>query len=117
MPADFGDITTYHREEAARHFALAKAARDRESFGEADYHSSMAARWYEASQEQEVAMQHEPAVRHIAYRKSNYRPPEPPKPRRASFLVGFLLAIKRMTQAIRQAPAGRADSIEGMSLR
>ncbi len=117
MPADFGDISAYHREEAARHFALAKTARDRESFGEADYHSSMAARWYEASQEQEIAMQQEPAVRHIAYRKSNYRPPEPPKPRRASFIVAFLSAIKRMTQTIRQGRAEGADSIEGLSLR
>ncbi|MFY9855538.1 MAG: hypothetical protein WAK26_16835 [Terracidiphilus sp.] len=118
MPADFGDITTYHREEAARHFKLAQAARDRDSFGEAEYHAGMAARWYEASQEQEIAMREpEPIVRHIAYKKSNYRAPEPPPPPRPSFIAAILSAITRMVQAARQALTGRINSIEGMSLR
>jgi hypothetical protein len=118
MPADFGDITAYHREEAARHFALAQAARDRDSFSEAEYHAGMAARWYEASQEQEIAMREpEPVVRHIPYRKSNYRAPEPLMQQRASFIAGFLSAFKRMAHAIRQALPGHTAPIEGLSLR
>jgi hypothetical protein len=115
MPADFGDITAYHREEAARHFALAQAARDRGSFGEADYHAAMAVRWYEAAQEQEIAMR-EP-VRHIAYRRSNYRAPEPLMQRRASFVVGFLSAIKRRSHAILQSLTGSNVPMEGLSIR
>lgn len=118
MPADFGDITAYHREEAARHFALAQSARDRESFSEAEYHAGMAARWYEASQEQEIAMREpEPVVRHIAYKKSNYRAPEPPPPPRPSFITFILSAIMRMIQAIRQALTGRTEPIDGLSIR
>jgi len=48
MPTDFGEITAYHREEAARHYAMAQAARDRECFGEAEYQACLAARWDEA---------------------------------------------------------------------
>ncbi|MGA2834237.1 MAG: hypothetical protein ABSE55_14300 [Terracidiphilus sp.] len=117
MPADFGDITAYHREEAARHFALAQAARERESFGEADYHASMAVRWYEAAQEQKIEMRQEPAVRHIAYRKSNYRAPEPLMQRRPSFVAGFLSAIKRKSQAILHSLTGSHVPMEGLSIR
>ncbi|MGA3011767.1 MAG: hypothetical protein ABSD72_16030 [Terracidiphilus sp.] len=118
MPADFGDITAYHREEAARHFALAQAARDRDSLGEAEYHAGMAARWYEASQEQEIAMREpEPVVRHIAYRKSNYRAPEPLPPRPASFPAALLSAFKRMVQAIVQSLTGHDVPTAGMPIR
>jgi hypothetical protein len=116
MPADFGDITAYHREEAARHFALAQAARDRDSFSEAEYHAGMAARWYETSQEQEVAMR-EPAVRHIAYKPSNYRAPEPVPSRPASFVGALLSVIKRMAQAILQPLAKSSSPTEGLSIR
>ena len=114
MPADFGDITAYHREEAARHYALAQAARERESHGEAEYHTTMAIRWYETAREQKTAMR-EP-VRHIAHQKSNYRPSEPLIEPRAPF-AGFLAAVSRMVQAIGQALPRRTAPIEGLSLR
>lgn len=115
MPADFGDITAYHREEAARHYALAQAARECESYGEAEYHTSMAIRWYEVAREQKTAMR-EP-VRHVAYQSSNYRPTEPLIEQRAPFAAGFLSAAKRMVQAIRQFLPGRTAPIEGLSIR
>jgi hypothetical protein len=58
-----------------------------------------------------------PVVRHIPYRKSNYRAPEPLIQQRASFIAGFLSAFKRMAHAIRQALPGHTAPIEGLSLR
>lgn len=115
MPTDFGDIAAYHREEAARHYALAKAARDRECFGEAEYEASLAARWDEAAQEQKFAMRQGP-IRHIAYRSSNFQSPEPQMQRRTSF-AGFRLFVQRIGHAIRQFLTGRTGSFEGLSLR
>jgi hypothetical protein len=63
MPANLGDITTYHLEEAARHHALAQAARDRGCFAEAEYQDGLAARWEEAAQEQQSEMQQHPTRR------------------------------------------------------
>jgi hypothetical protein len=116
MPTDFGEITAYHREEAARHYAMAHAARERRSFGEAEYEVNLAARWDEAAREQKTEMRQEPA-RHIPYRRSNYRPPEPPMPQRVSFAAAFLSAIKRMAHAIRQFLPRRSSRIESLSLR
>ena len=116
MPTDFGDITAYHREEAARHFALAQAARDRNSIGEAEYHTSMAVRWYQAAREQKTEMRQEP-VQHIPYRRSNYRPPEPPMPQRTSVPAAFLSGIRRMAHTIRQSLPKRTARIEWLSLR
>jgi hypothetical protein len=116
MPTDFGDIAAYHREEAARHYALAKAARDRECFGEAEYEASLAARWDEAAREQKAAMRQGP-IRHIAYRSSNFQPPVSPMPRRTSFATGFRLFVQRIGHAIRQFLTGRTGSFEGLSLR
>jgi hypothetical protein len=117
MPVDFGEITAYHREEAARHYAMAQAARDRECFGEAEYQACLAARWDEAAQEQKIEMRREPA-RHIAYRRPSYQSPEP---RRIPFTVVCWLAIrrgiKRFAQAIRQSPPERSQRIEWLSLR
>ena len=63
MPVDFGDITAYHHEEAARHYALAQAARDRGSLAEAEFQAGLAARWDEAAQEQKIGMSHTPSRR------------------------------------------------------
>jgi hypothetical protein len=57
MPANIGDITSYHLEEAARHRALAQAARDRGCLAEAAYQDGMAARWEEAARQQVTIMQ------------------------------------------------------------
>lgn len=115
MPADFGDITAYHREEAARHYALAQDARERESYNEAEYHTSMAIRWYEVAKEQRTAMQ-EPVRQRAAYQRSNYQYGEPVMQQRAKS-AGFRSAVKRMVQAIGQALPRRTVPIEGLSLR
>ena len=120
MPVDFGDITAYHHEEADRHYAMAQAARDRECFGDAEYQAGMAVRWDEVAQEQKIVMRQDP-VRHIAYQRSNYRPPEPPDPRRIPFAVVSWLAIrrgiKRMAPALRQSQPKQSQRIEWLSLR
>jgi len=117
MPTDFGEITAYHREEAARHYAMAQAARDRECFGEAEYQAYLAARWDEAAREQMIVMRREPA-RHAAYRRPGYQSPEP---RRIPFTVVCWLAIrrgiKRIALAIRQPLPKRTAPIEWLSLR
>jgi hypothetical protein len=80
MPADFGDITSYHREEAARHHALAKAARDRGCLAEADYQAGLAARWEEVALQQVTTMRKTP-VRRIAKPRQIFPASKtPPKP-------------------------------------
>ncbi len=76
MPADFGDITAYARQEATRHYALAQAARDRQSFGEAEYLAGLAARWDEAARQQNIEMRHEP-IPSRADQRPIRRAPEP----------------------------------------
>jgi len=63
MPANIGDITSYHLEEAARHHALAQAARNRGCLDEAEYQDGLAARWEEAAEEQRVGMRQQPTRR------------------------------------------------------
>ena len=63
MPANIGDITTYHLEQAARHHALAQEARDRGCTAEAEYQDGLAARWEEVAQEQKIGMQQTPSRR------------------------------------------------------
>lgn len=52
MPADFSEIADYHRQEAARHAALAQLAQENWSRAEAAYHGELALRHAEAAQEQ-----------------------------------------------------------------
>jgi hypothetical protein len=63
MPVDFADVTAYHLEEAARHYALAQAARDRGSLAEAEFEAGLAARWEEVAEEQKIGMQQTPSRR------------------------------------------------------
>jgi hypothetical protein len=60
MPADFGDIASYHRREAIRYAVLAEAARNRGNYGEAEYMANQAARYAEAAHEQQMGMMLEP---------------------------------------------------------
>jgi hypothetical protein len=68
MPADFGDITAFHHEEAARHYALAQAARDRGCLADAEFQTGLAARWEEAAQEQKIGMRQAPSRRMAKHR-------------------------------------------------
>jgi hypothetical protein len=62
MPADFGEIASYHRQEAIRYAALAQAARSHGNHGEAEYMENQAARYAEAAREQKAGMSREPGL-------------------------------------------------------
>ena len=117
MPADFGDITAFHHQEAARHYARAQAARDLGCIEEADYQAGLAARWEEAAQEQKIGMQVTPS-RRMANQRPKQRPSEPPH---MPFTVVCLLAIergvKRIAEAIHYSIIKRSAPFEGLSLR
>jgi hypothetical protein len=117
MPADFGEIAAYHRQEAARHYALAQAARDRECYGEAEYQTGLAARWDQAAREQRIEMRRDP-VRPIANHRPNRRPPEPQHTRSAAAcLLAVLRGVQRIAAAIRQSLAKLNVSRHGLTLR
>lgn len=116
MPADFGEIAAYHHMEAARHYALAQAAREQESFGEAEYQAELAARWDEAAREQTIEMRREPA-RHIANQGLHRWPPEPERvPSAAACLGAVQHGAQRIALAI-QSLAKRNAPSHGLSLR
>jgi hypothetical protein len=117
MPANFGEIATYHQEEAARHYALAQAARDRGSLAEAEYQDGLAARWEEAAQEQKIGMRQAPSRRRS--RQGPHGLPQQPPP--MSLAVVCLLAVergaKRIAAAIRQSIIKRSAPFNGLTLR
>jgi hypothetical protein len=112
MPADFGDITAFHHEEAARHYALAQAARDQGCIAEAEFQAGLAARWDEAAQEQKIGMRQTPS------RRSAYcRPLQPPPiPRAIACMLAVVRGVQHIAAAIRQLVAKRSDPINGLSL-
>jgi len=102
MPANFGEIADYHRQEAARLFACAQAARERESYNEAEYLAGMAARHAEAAQEQKMEMREEPCPS-IAQPRTTLWPPEPPSPPFAAVCwLAMVHAVGKLAAAIRQ---------------
>jgi hypothetical protein len=117
MPANFGEIATYHQKEAARHYALAQAARDRGCLAEAEYQAGLAARWDEAAQEQKVGMGQAPSRRRP--KQGPHCPPQPPPP--MPLAVACLLAaergVKRIAASIRQSIIKRNAPIHGLTLR
>jgi hypothetical protein len=117
MPADFGDITAFHHEEASRHYALAQAARDRGSFAEAEFQTGLGARWDEVAQEQKIGMRQTPSRRsskQMPYR----RPPQPPPmPFAAVCLPAVVRGFKRIAAAIRQFVVKRSAPVDGLPLR
>lgn len=60
MPANFGEIASYHHRMAERYLALAKTARDAGDFYAADYNQQLAARYVEAAEEQKSVMSQQP---------------------------------------------------------
>jgi hypothetical protein len=117
MPANFGEIATYHQQEAARHYALAQAARDRGSLAEAEYQAGLAARWEEAAQEQKIGMRQAPSRRRS--KQGPHCPPQPTPP--MSLAVACLLAVersvKRIAAAIRHSIIKRSTPVDGLTLR
>ena len=116
MPVDFGEIAAYHKKEAARHYALAKAARDRGCPADAEYEAGLAARWNEAAQEQKIGMRQAPS-RRVAKQEPKRRPPEPPP---MTLPVVCLLAVvrgfKHIAAAIRHSMVKRSAPFDGLQL-
>jgi hypothetical protein len=117
MPADFGDIAAYHHQEAARHYAMAQAARDRGSIEEADFQAGLAARWEEAAQEQKIGMQQTPSRRMANQRPKHRLPEPPPMPLAVVCLLAIERGVKRIAEAIRHSIVKRSAPIDGLSLR
>ncbi len=117
MPVDFGDITAFHHEEAARHYALAQAARDRGSFAEAEFQTGLGARWDEVAQEQKIGMRQMPSRRRPK-QMPNRRPPQPtPMTFAADCLPAVVRGVKRIAAAIRQFVVKRSAPVDGLPLR
>lgn len=116
MPVDFGEIASYHLQEAVRYAALAQAVRERGSHGEAEYLAGQAARYAEAAQEQKRGMRQDPGLS-IANRRPNRCSPEP---RRVPPVPTRLLAVLRgagdIVASIRQSMPRRNPPINGLSL-
>lgn len=114
MPTNFGEIAGYHQQEAARHYALAQAARDRGSLSEAEFHTTMGARWDEAAQEQKIGK-----IQMPSHRMAKQRPHCPPPP--VSLAVTCLLAVercvKRIADAIHHCIIKRNAPIDELPLR
>jgi hypothetical protein len=117
MPANFGEIATYHQEEAARHYALAQAARDRGCLAEADYQAGLAARWDEAAQEQKIGMRQAPSRRRST--QVTHCPPQPPPPMSLAVacLLTFERGVKRVAAAIHQSIIKRSTPVNRLTLR
>jgi hypothetical protein len=111
MPADFGEIADFHRDESARFLALAQAARDRGSIGEAEYLTGLATRHSEAAQEQKIQMEQAPDSSAAEQGLQHGSPESRPIPFLATCLLVLLRGAERTLTAIgppapkRSAPA------------
>jgi hypothetical protein len=114
MPADFGDITTYHHEEAARHYALAQAAREQGCLAEAEFQAGLAARWDEAAREQKIGMRQTPDQSKATQKPDC--PPPPPMPRTIICLMAVMRGVKCIAATLRQFVFRRSAPINGLSL-
>jgi hypothetical protein len=101
MPANFGEIADYHRQEAARFFARAQSARERESYNEAEYLAGLAVRHAEAAQEQKVEMRQEPCPSIAQPRPVGWSLEPPPTPAAVCWLA-ILHAAGNLAASIRQ---------------
>jgi hypothetical protein len=114
MPANLGEITAYHHQEAARHYALAQSALDLGCKAEAEYQAGLAARWEQVAREQKSGMMQQPA-RPNAKRRPNIPPPAPPTSLAVVWLLAVVRAVKRITKAFgpamvkQSAPSGNSS--------
>jgi hypothetical protein len=107
MPANYGEIADYHLQEAANFFARAQAARERESYNEAEYLGNLAARHAEAAQEQKMGMLQEPCPSISQPRPVGWSP-EPPPPLTAVCRLAILHATGNLAAAMRQLLSRRS---------
>jgi hypothetical protein len=116
MPANFGEISGYHSLIAARHAALAEAAREQGDLTTASYHAGQAERYVQAAHEQKLAMRYAPGQPNEEKRPRG-RPPEPPPvPLGVSTLLAVLRGAGHAAQAIRHSLSGRGAPPGGLSL-
>jgi hypothetical protein len=116
LPTNFGDIAHHHRRIAARYRQLALIARSCGRIWEADYLEQLAARYFQAAQEQKAAMRHEPGAL-VENRK--LRPwtliPEPGQPASTGWAAIRRLP-GRLAGSIRRFISRRSVPIQGVSL-
>lgn len=125
MPANFGEIASYHNRLAIRHIALAQAAREAGDLNAADYQTQLAVRYIEAAQEQSFAMSQVPGI--SAARPAS-RPwatgPNPAAkriPSSAPLAASCLSVIRRgagsIATALQHSISRRSAPIQSLSLR
>ena len=117
MPANLGDITTYHLEEAARHHALAQAARAQGCFAEAEYQEGLAARWEEAAQEQKIGVQQHPTRRMSTQRPIYPAPKTTSKPFSVICWLAVVRGLKRIAAALHPSMVKPRTPLGGLSPR
>ncbi len=116
MPANFGEIASYHNRLAAQYLALARTAHKEGDLSLADYNTQMAARYIEAAEEQRTAMSELPG------RPAAQPAPRPwiPAPKRAPLATACLSAIRRgagsIAAALQHSISRRSASIQSLSL-
>jgi len=114
---DFGDIASYHSRIAARHLALAQAAREAGNKTEAESHLEQAARYVQAFHEQKVAMRSEPGPRAAGREQRNRPMKSSARPLFVVWLLAILLGVERMAAAARRFRSRRSNPVNGLSLR
>jgi hypothetical protein len=117
MPADFGEISGYHRRLALRCQARAQAARDRGNLAEAEYQFSLASRYIQAAQEQKIAMRQEPGRSTANQSPRCWSPPPPSPPFAVRCLMTVLRGVKRVVAAMCRFMPKRSAGPGGLSLR
>jgi len=133
MPANFGEIATYHSRLAVQHMALAQAARDRGDLNAAEYNRELAARYIEAAEEQKTAMSQAPDRRAAnqarrpwtqkpsqALNPTTARPAQKADPGRTPLALTCLSALRRgagsVATALPQSLSHAHVSLQNLSL-
>jgi hypothetical protein len=117
MPANFGEIARYHRQEAVRYQAQAQASRERGNLGEAEYLAGQAARHEEAAREQKIEMRQDPAAFNANPRPNRYSPERQPTPLAAARQPALRRCAARLVAAMRRFLPKRSAPFRGLSLR
>ncbi|MGA2276973.1 MAG: hypothetical protein ABSG00_05155 [Terracidiphilus sp.] len=117
MPANFGEIASYHSRLAARYLALAQSARDEGNFAEAEHQTALAARYIQAAQEQRIAMRTEPfsVVKNV--RAKGWPMEQPRRPLIAVCLLAAMRGPGQIARAIRQSLPKRKEPFHSLTLR
>jgi hypothetical protein len=116
MPANIGEIAGYHSRMAAQYLALAQAAREEGNLTEASYHEEQAARYLQASQEQETAPQQVPGRSAANSAPRRRAPQQKSTPLTTSFSGAVLRGAGQIATAIHRSLFRGSDTPQGLSL-